>query len=81
MKSESEKGACKALLARLMFDNIPQYLLALLFFYSPPPSRPIHPPTPTQIDIEIIAIVNALLNKTHGGSAGANFSKQRAPPE
>lgn len=80
MKSENEKDACKAFLARLAF-NIPQDLVALLFFYSPRPSRPIHPPTPTQIDIEIIAIVNALLNKTYGGSAGANFSKQRAPRE
>lgn len=62
-----------------MFDSIPQYLSALfcysfilIYFHSP-----LHP----LVDIEIIAIVNALLNRTYVGSAGANFSKQRAPCE
>lgn len=77
---KAKKDARKALLERLMFDNVPEYLLALfcysfilIYFHSPPP--------PHRVDIEIIAIVNVLLYRTYGGSAGANFPKQRAPCE
>lgn len=72
-QGKAKKDARKASLVRLMFDNIPQYLLEL-FCYSDLLSLPPYPP----VDIEIIAIVNALLNRTYGGSAGANFWKQRA---